>query len=222
MNLFSTDTVSMFVGFQAGRGDFGPIWARLEPSVAGMARGHLFRRGVKGEGEWIDPVAVDEVCQIVAVKLLELPGKPAGSWFDPATGDLGGWLSGVCHNAVEDYCRVYRNARKRRAKVRCETDFPLNEQVEMKSIVKADEAKVEIDTSELREVMNVCVDEIESEELRSMVRLHFYEGVPQRRLAVRLGISPATVNRRLRDARRLIEASLRRRGIDGAWSADAA
>lgn len=98
----------------------------------------------------------------------------------------------------------------------------MNEQVEMKSIVKADEAKVEIDTSELREVMNVCVDEIESEELRSMVRLHFYEGVPQRRLAVRLGISPATVNRRLRDARRLIEASLRRRGIDGAWSADAA
>ena len=213
------DVVTMMAGFQAtGRG-FGPLWNRISPTIERMVRQRLRKRLLRS------PDATDEVVQMVAAKLLELPSKGPKAWFDPTKSGkspveaLNGWLYGFARNGVRNYCERWHDAREG-VKVVAEAALPLNELGEAKSIVKSAVAKIEVDDMELRGIVNECVDDL-PEKLRSLIRLSMNEALSERKLAARTGIHVSTIHRRLTKAYDLLRASLAERGIDAAWFAAA-
>lgn len=83
-------------------------------------------------------------------------------------------------------------------------------------------AKPEFSHSELVAIMNKCLAELPEESYRTVLRLNTWEGLSERKIARRMGVSVSKAHRTLVKARSLMEASLRRRGIDESWFTEAA
>lgn len=215
----SADVVGMMTMFQKkGRG-FDALWGRVGPVVGGMARQLLRKRLVRGPGSIDDEAAVDDVCQQVAIKLLELPGKGPKAWYDPAKGGLRRWLFGVARNAVTDYCRLWHGARDGR-KVLAESSLTPNALPDDDwSILKLVAAQNDAPDWEVREIVNAAVDALADDDLRAVIRLKMAEDLSERKLAEWLATNVSAVHRRLHEAYDLLRANLKTRGIDAEWLA---
>ena len=215
-------TVEAMVAFQRQETDFGAVWQDIQPVVENTVRRELRKWLVRGHKTAQDEAAIDDTLQQVICKLLQLPGKP-NSWFDPNKGKgksgvsaLKGWLSKIAAHETIEYCRTWRGAGKTVKSIPM-SQLELNGPVESRWAAKPDLAKVRIDEAELSEVLNECIDSLENDMLRRMIKLRLQEKLSERKLAERLGMNVTTVHRRLHDAYDLLRPLLKQRGIDGDW-----
>jgi RNA polymerase sigma factor (sigma-70 family) len=215
-------TVEAMVAFQRQGTGFGAVWQDIRPVVEKTVRRELRNRLVRGHKTAEDEAAIDDTLQQVVSKLLQLPSKP-NSWFDPKKGKgtggvsaLKGWLSRIAANETVEYCRAWRGA-GRSVKSIPLSQLELNGPVESRWAAKPDLAKLRIDEAELPGVLNECIDSLEDEPLRRMVKLRLQENLSERKLAERLGMNVTTVHRRLHEAYDLLRPLLEQRGIDADW-----
>ncbi len=75
--------------------------------------------------------------------------------------------------------------------------------------------KVDPDRFELLEIVNDCLRSL-PEPLQQLFQVRFFEGLPQREAANRLGVAAATVCRQEVKLRQVVTHWLHQRGIDGA------
>lgn len=222
----SNDTLQQFLEFQKTGQAPRSLFDEIEPTVRRMVGGRLRKRLVKGRFGLDDDDAVNEATQTVLVSLCELHKKDPARHFDPTRGNGGAdalkaFLFGFVENAVKRYCDQWRHA-KRRRKVIAESALEFNEREECDSILKSAVAKPEYSDAEFAAIMNDCLAELPKEKYRTVLRLHNWKGLSERKIAHRLGISVTKTHRTLVKARKLLEASLRRRGIDESWFLEAA
>jgi len=215
-------TVAAMMAFQRHGTGFGAVWQEIRPEVEKTVRRELRNRLVWGHKTAEDEAAVDDTLQQVVAKLLQLPGKP-NSWFDPNKGKgtgrvsaLKGWLSRIAANETVEYCRFWRDAGRSVRSIPL-SQLELNGPVDSRWAAKPDLAKLRIDEAALTEALNECIDSLENEVLRRMVRLRLRENLSERKLAARLGMNVTTVHRRLHDAYELLRPLLAQRGVDGDW-----
>lgn len=224
------DLVTQFVEFQRTGKGFGDLWPGLEPLVKDFARRKLRALGVwvrAGDG------AVGDVTGQTVERLLRLSAEGARGRFDPLKASkpglsgFRGWLYRVVANQAATWARNERGGR--RVRIIPESalgtagewnDLPGDD--DRASILKNAVAKVHVDDSELVGIMNECLAELPQERYRTVLRLHNWEGLPERAIARQLGTSVSDVHRTLVKARTLLEGSLRRRGIDESWFGGAA
>lgn len=223
---FSNHAVRQFLEFQKTGQAPGSLFGELEPAIRKMIGGRLRKRLVKSRFGGDDEEAVDEATQMVLTSLCELHTKNPTCHFDPSHGKggadaLGAYLFGFAENAVKRYCDKWRNARRRR-KVITESSLDFNERTEQQSILKTTVAKPEFSHSELAAIMNECLAELPEESYRTVLRLNTWEGLSERKIARRMGVSVTKTHHTLVKARSLMKASLRRRGIDESWFTEAA
>lgn len=221
----SNDAVRQFLDFQSTGQAPGSLLPELAPAVEAMARGRLRNRLVKGRFGGDDEDAIAETTQMVLVSLCELHKKHPSGHFDPSRGKggadaLGAYLFGFVENAVKQYCTKWHDAKPGR-KVMVDSALDFNQRAETNSIFKSAVAKVEGNTSELAGILNECLAELPEEKYRTVLRLHNWDGLSERKIAKRMGISVSKAHRTLVEARGLLEAALRRRGIDESWFAAA-
>jgi RNA polymerase sigma factor (sigma-70 family) len=204
---------------------FSAFWADAEAFVVAKARSWLVRHFVSGTDGPVDEVAIDEVGQQVAVKLLSLPAKPdKAGWYDPARfgwspDRLRAWLYLIVRNEAVEYCKDFHGLGKKVSWVTF-GDLEFNEGVPAETVLKA-APKVDFDAFELREIVAECVAEL-GEEGRSLYKMILVEGLPQREVAKKLGMSPTMVCHRWADARTFLRERLASRGIDESWVFQAA
>jgi len=220
-------TVQQFLTFQSTgcHVSFTAFWATALPFVTQVVARELAKRLVTGLAGRVDDVAVAEITQGVAARLLELPRKPnRAGWFDPArcggsADGLKGWLYRIAFNAVADYCRTYRMRGRIDLKESSFADLELNE------VPIADPAavdpQVKFAESELRQIVAECLGELSSEE-QKFYRLRFVEGRSQAACAKKLGFAPATASRRQTTLEEKMRKKLAARGVDATWYGPAA
>jgi RNA polymerase sigma factor (sigma-70 family) len=220
-------TVQQFLTFQTTgcHAAFTGFWATALPFVSQVVARELTKRLVTGPAGRVDDVAVAEITQGVAARLLELPRKPnRAGWFDPArcggsASGLKGWLDRIASNAVIDYCRTYRMRGRTDLKDSSAADLELNE------VPIADPAavdpQVKFAESELRQIVAECLGELSSEE-QEFYRLRFVEGRSQAACAKKLGFAPATASRRQTTLEEKMRKKLAARGVDATWYGPAA
>jgi RNA polymerase sigma factor (sigma-70 family) len=169
----------------------------------------------------VDRTAVDDVKQRVAGKILILPGKSDQSgWYDAErfgwkADRLRGWLYRVTRNQAVEHCKLFHNLRKKGAKTITFSDLELNEGNAAESVLKAS-GKVEFEAFELREIVAECVAELPAGD-RDLCRMLLAEGLSQREVAARIGVSAPTVCHRWAKAVRALQAKLAFRGIHATW-----
>lgn len=222
----SNDTLQQFLMFQTTGQASGSLIGDLTATMTAMIRSRLRKRLVKGRFGLDDENAVNEATQTVLVSLCELHKKDPARHFDPTRGNGGAdalkaFLFGFVNNAVKRYCDQWHNAKHRR-KVIAESALEFNEREECDSILKSAVAKPAFSDSELAAIMNDCLAELPKEKYRTVLRLHNWEGLSERKIAPRMGVSVSKAHRTLVKARKLMKASLHRRGIDESWFTEAA
>jgi RNA polymerase sigma factor (sigma-70 family) len=216
-------TLRTFVRYQetGDRSLFESFWADAEEFVGTHAARRLARHLVAGPNGFTDPLAVAEVKQNVAWKLLRLPGRRNKSgWFDAErygfkVDRLRGWLHRIVQNETAEYCRTYRTQGGRDVKVVAFGDLEFNDVPGGEPVLK-DARKVDFDAFELREIVAACVGEL-SPDQRQLYEVVFVEGLSQRKAAVRLGVAAAQVCRRQQKMLAVLREKLRARGIDADW-----
>ena len=217
-NASDAGVVGLLTGFfESGGLGFQTLWRAIEQPIDRMARQLLRKRLVRGRFTVDDENAVQEVMQQVALGLLEVPSKDRKTWFDPSRGSSDsavlGWIYGFVRHAVADYCDDFHDAREGR-KVVVESGLSFNELSERDSILKTAVAKVEVNRTELCEVMNDCIERLPSDDMRTLVRLWMNEDISRRALAERLGMHVSKVQRRLTQAFDLLRPMLETKGYD--------
>jgi len=224
------DLVARFVEFQRTGHGFGDLWAGLEPLVTEFARRKLRKLGVwvrAGDG------AVGDVTGQTVERLMRLSADGARGRFDPLKASkpglsgFRGWLYRVVANQAATWARNERGGRR----IRIIPESALGTGAEWNdmpgdsdraSVLKTAVAKVDVRDLELVDIMNECLAALPEERYRTVLRLHNWEGLSERTIARQLGTSVSDVHRTLVRARRLLEGSLRRRGIDESWCFEAA
>lgn len=210
--------ISLIQHFQETGERSSAVWDEIRSTIDVMVRKRLRKHLVAGGRFGLeDEHAVADATQDLMFKLLQLPNKPK-SWFIPRENGLDGlaaWLSRFAQNAVADYSRRFHGARKGR-KVIAESGLLTNELTPAKSILKAIPAKIDVDDLELRAIVNEALDVIEPE-LRTLIRLKYWEDLSERTIASQTGRNVTAVHRRLVKARRLLARELARRGISSDW-----
>jgi RNA polymerase sigma factor (sigma-70 family) len=216
----NTDVAKKLVAFQnTGRG-FDGLWAEIGGDVREFARSSLRKLGVKagfGDDEW----AVDDVVGQTTHKLLALAAPRAGGRFNPAkatNAGVRGWLCRIVRNEAVNWTRKFRSARG--LKISAESSLAWNEpQADDSgaSVLKRLEAKV--NRADLLPILEECIGLLADSEHRQLVNLKLFEGLSIRDTADKLAMSPATVQRRLKDAFDLLRPLLAARGIDKSWLA---
>jgi len=220
--VITTETVRQLVAFQlTGKTElFAAFWADSEAFVEKRAASWLKKHFVTDTFR-VDRTAVDDVKQRVAGKILVLPGKSDQSgWYDPErfgwkADRLRGWLYRVTRNEAVEHCKLFHNLRKKGAKTITFSDLEANEGPAAKSVLKAS-GKEEFDSFELREIVAECVAELPAGD-RDLYRMLLAEGLSQREVAARIGVSAPTVCHRWAKAVRALEAKLGSRGIHATW-----
>jgi len=214
-NASDAGVVGLLTGFleSGAQASFEKLWGAIEQPIDRMARQLLRKRLVRGRFTIDDENAVQEVMQQVALDLLQVPSKDRSTWFDPARGGALGWLYGFVRHAVLDYVADFHDAREGR-KVVVESGLSFNELSERDSILKTAVAKVEVNRTELCEVMNDCIERLPSDDMRTLVRLWMNEDISRRALAERLGMHVSKVQRRLTQAFDLLRPMLEAKGYD--------
>lgn len=221
-------TVRTFVRFQetGDRSLFEAFWAEAREFVGMHAARRLVRHLVVGADGFADPLAVEEVEQSVAWRLLQLPRKKDRSgWFDPVrfgwkADRLRAWLYRIVHNEAAEYCRKYRTPAGLEVTVIGFGDLEFNEGESVESVLKP-ASKVDYDAFELREIVAECLGELPADQ-RQLYRLLFVEGLSQRQAAQELGVAAVQVCRRRKKMLAVLRAKLQSRGIDPEWFKHAA
>lgn len=140
--------------------------------------------------------AAEDVTQQVFLQLWTSPGA-----FDGQRGSLRGWLAVLAHRRAVDWVRR-ETVRSRPTLVRSDLPTPsAEEQV--------------LDATVVRRVA-AAVDHLPTT-YRDVVRMLYYEELPVREIAHRLGIPEGTTKTRLRAARQRLAAELGAAGWAGAW-----
>ncbi len=211
---------------RTGRG-FEAFWWEIRPVVEETVRWQLRRRLVRGFRRFDDEVAVAEVCQQVATKLLAVRHSAGGRYRAaaarrPAEGgsrgagrQLAGWLKTICSREVIEYCRTYRAPRARR-RVTAITGLHRHERREAGILMESRASRPQLDAFELRDILADCLTRLPPE-LGGLIQLKLREDLSVREIEARLGVDVSTVQRRLSKARQLLEPLLAGRGIDAAW-----
>lgn len=218
------DLVGRFIGFQQTGSGFEGVWeAGLGDIVVEFSRRSLRRLGVRVSR---DDTCVGDVTGMTVQRLMEM-GNSASGRFDPekasqpGLGGFRGWLWGVIANQAATWVRRERGNRKVRMipeSALGSSDWNgLPDADERPSIVKAQVAKIE--RPDLLPILEECINDLEDRELRELMRLTLHEGLSQARIAKRLGMSSATVCRRIQLARKLLKPLLEARGVDESWLA---
>ena len=221
-------TVRTFVRFQetGDRSLFDAFWADAREFVGTHAARRLARHLVRGLEGFIDYLAVDEVQQNVAWKLLRLASNTdRAGWFNPErfgwkVDRLRGWLHRIIQNETAEYCRKYRTPGGDGVKVVSFADLELNEARRGELALK-DPAKIDYDAFELREIVTMCVGELPADQQR-LYQVIFVEGLSQRQAAARLGVAATQVYRRQKKMLAVLRKKLGSRGIDADWLRQAA
>lgn len=218
--------VSQFLTFQATGQAPDSLTNDLYATIKPMVKSRLRKRFVTGPFGADDEDAVDDTTQMIVLSLCKLHTKDPGCHFDPSRGKGGAdalkaFLFGFVENSVKQYCTTWHNA-KPGHKVVAESALDFNERTEQESILKTAVAKVEVNDAELAAIINECLAELPEEKYRTVLRLHHWDGLSEQKIGKRMGIAKSTVHHALVKARSLMEASLRRRGIDESWFSEAA
>ena len=210
--------ISLIQHFQETGEGFSALWDEIRSTIDVMVRRRLRKHLVAGGRFGLDDdQAVADATQDVVFKLLQLPNKP-DSWFIPRENGVDGlsaWLSRFASNAVADFSRQFHGARKGR-KVIAESGLPMNELSEARSLVKTIPAKIDVEDTELRSIMNEALDAI-PEESRTLIRMHIWEELSERTIARKIGRSVTAVHHRLVKARNLLASELAKRGVRADW-----
>ncbi|MFM8434118.1 MAG: RNA polymerase sigma factor [Planctomycetia bacterium] len=218
----NNDVVKNLVVFQkTGRG-FDDVWAAIRPVVHDFAGRSLRKLSVKSACG-VDAWAVDDVVSQTVEKLLGLAAPRAGGRFDPAKARNPGmagvraWLWRIVEREAVNWTRNYRAARG--LKISAETSLAWNEPEADAdaTILKQLEAKVY--RADLLPILEECIGLLADPEHRQLVNLKLFDGLSIRDTADKLVMSPATVQRRLKDAFDLLRPLLASRGVDEAWLA---
>lgn len=219
-------TVNHLLGFQkTGAADsFQEFWAAAEPFVSQAVARQLVKRLVVGPAGGVDEVAVVEITQCVAEKLLELPWKAnRAGWFDPArcggpVDGLRGWLYRIACNKVIDYCRTYRTLGRTELKRVSWHDLELNEGPVASP---SEDPRSKFAESELQRIVAACVAELAAGQ-RQLYQFLFVDRLSQRQCVGKLGISAAGVCRHREKMLATLATKLAARGVDASWCGPAA
>jgi len=223
----SSETVRHLVNFQktGENAFFEAFWADSEPFVEAEAASWLKRHFVTHRFQ-ADEAAVDDVKQRVACKILMLPGKSGqAGWYDAErfgwkADRLRGWLHRVIRNEAVEHCKLFHNLGKKGIAPIALGDLELNE-VEAVGSVLRPAPEVDFDGFERREIVADCLAAHPARD-RSLYEMLFVEGLSQREVADRIGVSAPTVCHRWAKLRAALEARLVARGIDATWLGHAA
>jgi RNA polymerase sigma factor (sigma-70 family) len=227
-NSITRDTIHHLVTFQktGNTGCFAAFWADAEAFVEHHAAAWLRRHLVVSPDGRPDATAVDDVKQGFVVRILELPDKPNESgWFNPDTfgwkpDRLRAWVYQVMKNAAVDYCKKFHGLGRKGAACITFGDLEFNAGGNFESVLKPS-PKVDFDAFELREIVAECLGELAAEQ-QTLCRQILIEGLSQREIAKRTGISPSSVCHAWKKVAHLLEAKLVASGVNAAWLAEAA
>jgi RNA polymerase sigma factor (sigma-70 family) len=218
--------VSQFLTFQATGQAPASLTNDLYAAIKPMVKSRLRKRFVTGPFGADDEDAIDDTTQMIVLCLCKLHTKDPGCHFDPSRGKGGpdalkAYLFGFVENAVKQYSTTWHNAKPGR-KVVAASALDLNERTEQESILKTAVAKAEVNDAELAAIVNECLAELPEEKYRTVLRMNVWEGLSERTIGHRMGITTSKAHRTLVKARSLMKAALRRRGIDESWFSEAA
>lgn len=215
----NNDVAKKLVAFQnTGRG-FDGLWAEIGGDVRDFARSSLRKLGVKagfGDDEW----AVDDVVGQTTQKLLALAAPRAGGRFNPAkatNAGVRGWLCRIVRNEAVNWTRKFRSARG--PEISAESSLAWNDSSGdgAESVLK--QAMAKINRPDLLPIMEECIGLLPDPLHRQLVNLKLFDELPIRDTANKVGLSPATVQRRLKDAFDRLRPLLEARGVDESWLA---
>jgi RNA polymerase sigma factor (sigma-70 family) len=215
----NNDVAKKLVAFQkTGRG-FDSLWDEIGGDVREFARRSLRKLGVKagfGDDEW----AVDDVVGQTTHKLLALAAPRAGGRFKPAkakNAGVRGWLCRIVRNEAVNWTRKFRADRSVNIVSESSLDWNDSSGDGAESVLKQVMAK--INRPDLLPIMEECIGLLPDPLHRQLVNLKLFDELPIRDTADKVGLSPATVQRRLKDAYDLLRPLLAARGIDESWLA---
>jgi RNA polymerase sigma factor (sigma-70 family) len=205
-----------------GRLPFEAMQERIEGFVSATVRRELRRRHVQRLDSEDDLAAHDDVAQEIWRKLERLRHNQ-GARFRAGRHRLGragmsNWLATLCRNEVVNYCRLWRDARRRRKVVTLPVD-ELNTVVDRGGISREPAAGLAAEAAETRAVIAACLDQLSIRD-REAIRLRYWESLTDREAAPRIGRTAATFTRRVNKATARLKSLLAERGINAGWLRD--
>ena len=223
----SSETVHHLVSFQkTGKNEFFEgFWADSESYVEARAAAWLTKHFVTYRFR-ADETAVDDVKQRVAWKILALPGKSGkAGWYDAErfgwkADRLRGWLYRVIQNEAVEHCKLFHHLGRKGIAPIAFGDLELNGMEAVESTLNP-APEVDFDGFELRQIVAECLATRPAKD-RSLYELLFVEGLSQKAVADRIGVSAPTVCHRWAKLRAALEARLAARGVDATWLGQAA
>jgi len=166
------------------------------------------RRSTRGFGK-IDENAVDDTISTTMVTLLRIArGELRGQFRVEKNGGspaaLAAWLKTVVSSRAIDFIRSHHKTRSGIKRVAVE-DLELNPVAGSSS--RNDHGADAASRRETIVGVNACLNQLDAAD-QAVIRMAFVEDLPQREIARRLKISPASGHRRVRDAVERLRTSL--------------
>lgn len=223
----TTETVRHLVNFQkTGKNEFfEAFWADSASYVEASAAAWLTKHFVTYRCR-ADETAVDDVKQRVAWKLLSLPRKSGkAGWYDAErfgwkADRLRAWLYRVIQNEAVEHCKLFHNPGRKGISPITFGDLELNGMEAVESVLTP-APEIDFDGFELRQIVADCLATRPAGD-RSLYTMLLVEGLSQREVADRIGVSAPTVCHRWAKLRAALEARLEARGVDATWLDQAA
>lgn len=192
---------------------FCSLWPILEAGVEKAIHRCLRNRLVFDQRGRVDGVAADDIRQEVAVKVMRLceGGKfRANGSQKPCLSAAKGYVAKIVEHETVNYCRTYRNSR-RKTKVHSITGIEFNAPGEGAGILEREPARVTRES--LWNMIKEGINELPGPQAE-LVRLKYEDGLSERQAAKVVGISAASVNRRLKKAYGKLQVILNAKGIE--------